>query len=117
MNIAEMYDGVKICLCAERTDRLWISVDAEIKDGRLTVSGQNLGEPCEQFWGADEYEYWYRFDKTNTEKLLTSLSKDDANPIEQIKRKFTGESACRELRSWCEKEGILFEFSNWSSVS
>ena len=114
MNIAEMYDGVKICLCAERTERLWISVDAEIKDGRLTISGQDLGEPCEQFLGSDEYEYWYRFDEINTEKILAGLSKEGANPIEQIKRRFTGKSACRDLRSYCEEENILFDFLNWS---
>ena len=115
MNIAELYDRVTICLCAERTERLWISVDAEIKDGKLTVSGQDLGAPCEQFWGSDEYEYWYRFDEENTEKMLECLSENDTNPIEQIKRRFSGESACRDLRSYCEEKEILFDFSNWSS--
>ena len=113
MSIAERYEGTKLCLCDERTERLWISVDAEIKDGKLIVSGQDLGEPCRRFWGSDEYEYWYSFDEENTEKLLFLLSKDGTDPVEQLQKCFNGTTACRSLRAFCEAKGIAFQFGNW----
>ena len=117
MGIAEQYEGTKLCLCEERSDRLWVSVDAEFFDKKLTVLGQDLGEPCEQFWGSYEYEYWYCFDEEGTEALLESLAQNGKDPVEEFGNCFSGLNACRNLRNYCEKEKIPFEFSNWSSVS
>ena len=115
MSIAARYEGTNHCLCNERTEHLWVSVDARITDGKLTVSGQDLGEPCKRFWGSDEYEYWYIFDEENTEKLLFLLSKEGTDPVEQLQKHFNGMTACRSLRTFCEAEGIAFQFSNWIS--
>ena len=114
MDIAKRYEGTEICLCKERTEQLWVTVYAEIKEGKMTVSGQDLGEPCERFWGSDEYEYWYSFDEENTEKILMRLSENDADPIEEFQKRFFGMTAYRKLRSFCETEGIVFRFNNWA---
>ena len=38
------------------TEALWVTVWAEIKDGKLTVSGQDLGQPVKEWFGSDEFE-------------------------------------------------------------
>ncbi len=50
-------DMTEIELCCHRTEALWVTVWAEIKDGKLTVSGQDLGQPVKEWFGSDEFEY------------------------------------------------------------
>ena len=49
-------DMTAIELYCHRTEALWVTVWAEIKDGKLTVSGQDLGQPVKEWFGSDEFE-------------------------------------------------------------
>ena len=49
-------DMTEIELYCHRTEALWVTVWAEIKDGKLTVSGQDLGQPVKEWFGSDEFE-------------------------------------------------------------
>ena len=39
-------------------------LDVSFTGGGLEFRGQDLGRSVEDFWGSDEYEYWYRFDRS-----------------------------------------------------
>ena len=41
---------------------------ARIKDGKLTVEGQDLGDVPLEWFGSDEHKYYYNFDWPNIEK-------------------------------------------------
>ena len=110
---SEEYNGIEITLCEERTAKLWVTVTAYIKDGKLTIEGQDLGDAPMTFFGTDEYEYYYFFDKDNTEKLLTEISLNVNDPISELQQRFSGMTACRDLRAFCEKHGIKYCFDSY----
>ena len=83
-------DMTEIELYCHRTDALWVTVWAEIKDGKLTVSGQDLGRPVKEWFGSDEFEYSCSFDDSNTRKLLSILSENGSDPIAVLKERFSG---------------------------
>ena len=105
-------DIIGLVLCDYRTDRVEVHVQADYCNGKLTISGQDLGPSVEAFWGDSDYEYWYSFDKENTEKLLSAIhGKHD--PETALLREFSGEGGCRALRKICEKNGIRYRFDSW----
>ena len=57
---SEEYNGIEITLCEERTAKLWVTVTAYIKDGKLTIEGQDLGDAPMTFFGTDEYGRTHR---------------------------------------------------------
>lgn len=111
---AEAFNGMEITLCDEKTEALWVSVRAYIKDGKLTIEGQDLGEAPKEFFGSDEYEYYYFFDKDNTNKLFQELSETGNHPISEFQQRFSGLTACRDLREFCEKREIKYRFESWT---
>ena len=110
MALIEALTGREITLCEYRTEELWVTVWARLKNGELTVEGQDLGDAPKKWLVDDEYEYFYFFDRTNTDKLLKLLGQDQKDHLECIKRHFSGLTACRDLRSFCEKNGIEYRF-------
>ncbi len=57
-------------LCDEHMPGLWVHVSAEVRDGCLRVSGQDLGSRVEEIMGRDEYEYFMDLDVNNTDRLF-----------------------------------------------
>ena len=108
-------DMTEIELCCHRTEALWVTVWAEIKDGKLTVSGQDLGQPVKEWFGSDEFEYECRFDESNTRKLLSILSENGSDPIEMLKERFSGSRGFGELKEFCNEANIPYEYFSWHS--
>ena len=110
LTLIEALTGREITLCEYRTEELWVTVWARLKNGELTVEGQDLGDAPKKWFGDDEYEYFYFFDQANTDKLLKLLGQDQKDPFECMKQHFSGLTACRDLRSFCEENGIEYRF-------
>lgn len=104
--------GIRLCaqLCEYRSEKLWVTVWAYITDGKLTVEGQDLGDAPKTWFGDDEYEYFYYFDRANTSKLMQILAQGQKDPAAAFKQRFSGLTACRDLRSFCEENGIKYRF-------
>ena len=63
----------KVTLCEERGETS-IYIDAEItKDGTLQLSGQDLGQAPEEFWGDSDYEYWLVIPADQKDRVLLAL--------------------------------------------
>ena len=107
---------MKIELCKERSERLWCTITADLTDGRLSVSGHDMGPAVEEFFGDDEHEYAVSLDAANAKKLFLTLQCDDKSDEEKlqvIKRKFHGNRADSELREYCKDHEIETSFWCW----
>ena len=108
-------DMTAIELCCHRTEALWVTVWAEIKDGKLTVSGQDLGQPVKEWFGGDEFEYSCSFDESNTRKLFSALSDSSSDPIKAFMERFSGPRGFWELKDFCNEANIPYEYFSWHS--
>ena len=110
-------DFDSFCLCKYRDgSRLWVNVSAQIKNGCLLISGQDLGDCVKEHFDDTDYEYWYSFDTENTKLLITRLSeqKQKLDVKELLSDDFSGLDGCRNLRNFCEKFGIKYDFSSYA---
>ncbi len=97
-------------LCQEKTDRVQISVWAEITDRCLKISGQDLGAAVVDHFGDDEYKYFYNFSEENT-VLLISLLTDNLHDFKDIFiQRFNGTNGIRCLTEFCQANDIAFQF-------
>jgi hypothetical protein len=106
----------KFCLCEYKDgSRLWVNVWAAIRNGCLLISGQDLGDIVRERFCDSDYEYWYSFDVENTKLLFTNLSEQnpELDAKELLNNNFSGLSGCIELRSFCEKFGVKYDFSSY----
>ena len=108
-----MEDFRNLVLCDWHSARVDVHVSAELKDGELTLSGCDNGPAAEEFWCDSDYEYWYSFDRVNTQKLLSAIG-GEADPQAALLREFSGEGGCRRLRAFCEENGIACRFGSWA---
>ncbi len=108
-------DMTEIELYCHRTEALWVTVWAEIKGGKLTVSGQDLGGPVEKWFGSSEFEYEFRFDESNTRKLFSALSENGSDPIVALKERYSGPRGFWKLKDFCDKANIPYEYFSWYS--
>lgn len=113
----ELYNGTELTLCDHRTERLWVSVRARIEEGKLTVEGQDLGDVPKEWFGSDEFEYFYNFDESSTEKLFQLLSGGQEDPVTELRRRFSGMDGCRNLSTFCKENGIRYQYFSWVSDS
>ncbi len=109
----EMKDFTGLTLCNWHGDRVEVHVRADMTDGALTFSGQDLGPYVEQVWGDSDYEYWYSLDRENTGKLLSAIH-GEQDPQAALLREFSGEGGCRKLRQTCEGNGIRYNFHSYA---
>ena len=108
-------DMTEIELYCHRTEALWVTVWAEIKDGKLTVSGQDLGQPVKEWFGGDEFEYSCSFDESNTRKLFSAFSENGSDPIKAFIERFSGPRGFWELKDFCNEANIPYEYFSWHS--
>ena len=54
-----MKDIIGLVLCDYRTDRLEVHVQADYCNGKLTISGQDLGTVVEDAWGDSDSNVVY----------------------------------------------------------
>ena len=103
-----------VTLCESKQERVSIHVTASLVDGKLIISGQDIGEASEEFWGDSDYEYWLTIPVTDTQKLFKLLctADPDADPMDVLQNRFYGESAFSDLRAFCQRHGISAAFNS-----
>jgi hypothetical protein len=100
----------RLVLCNEKTPRVDVFVSAEISEGCLKISGQDLGEAPKSTFGEDEHEYFYDFDRENTKRLFALLTPEREDPAEVLVREFSGMNGCLKLREFCDANRIKYRF-------
>ncbi len=109
-------NGRKIELVHEENSSGSFYIDVSLKDGELCFSGQDFGKSVEDFWGSDEYEYWYRFAPGQTEDLWRLLGCAEAplsKKLTVLKARVHDLSSFTELRELCDKNGITYGFYSY----
>ncbi|MFW9919324.1 MAG: hypothetical protein ACFFED_06980 [Candidatus Thorarchaeota archaeon] len=89
----------------EKRGETSIFIDAEIDDeGRLVVSGQDIGRAPKEFWGDSDYEYWVIIPPEEKDKLLLALIelvyKDDLYLVSKFRDFLSQKGIKRESGSW-----------------
>ncbi|MFW9845631.1 MAG: hypothetical protein ACFFD6_02700 [Candidatus Thorarchaeota archaeon] len=83
-----------------------IFIDAEIdKEGRLVLSGQDIGELPEKHFGDSDYEYWVIVPRDQKDRILLSL-------MEKLYADNT--KAVSEFMDLMKSKGIPYEFGTWT---
>jgi len=82
-----------------------ILIDVEItEDGRLEISGQDLGEAPQKFWGDSDYEYWVSVRPEHKDWVLLAL----------IEKLYGGNSSAdSDFMEFLRSKGIPYEFGSW----
>jgi hypothetical protein len=83
-----------------------VLIDVEIaEDGRLEVSGQDLGDAPEKYWGDSDYEYWVSVRTEHKDRLLLAL----------MEKLYGGNSSVvSEFMEFLKSRGIPYEFGSWA---
>ncbi|MEA5017432.1 MAG: hypothetical protein VB009_01785 [Erysipelotrichaceae bacterium] len=108
-----MVDFTNLILCDEKTTIAYVYVSASLTKGCFLISGQDIGEDLEKYFGKDEHEYFYAFDKENTKRLSSLLRKENADIKKVLLNKFAGLDGCAALRTFCEKNNIEYDLSTY----
>ena len=108
-----MKDFKDLVLCNWYSPRVEVHVRADLLNGCLTLAGQDLGPYVQEVWEDLDYEYWYSFDRENTETLFSVIHGEEA-PEEALLWNFGGEGGCRKLREICEIYGIQYDFHSYA---
>ena len=106
-------DFKDLVLCDHNGERVYVNVTADIIDGALTVSGNDVGEAVEDFWSDEDYEYWYKFTPEETARLLKLIG-GEQDPQSALLEHFSGERGCSKLREFCDQNKIQYTFDSWA---
>jgi len=111
----ELANFKSIVLCEEFNPQSNISVCvwASLTDGCLLISGQDLGDALEYYFGKDEHEYFYSFDQSNTNLLFDLLKEEKVNIKNTLINKFGGREGCETLEKFCKTNNIKYDFSTY----
>jgi len=91
-------------------------IDVSFENGGLGFSGQDFGSSVGDSWGSDEYEYWYRFDRSQADALWSLLGCAGASQAEKLavlKARVHDLHSFIELRELCDKNGINYGFFSY----
>ncbi len=100
-------DFSELTLCNYKDDHLDSFVTAEVKDGKLTISGQDFNMLAEELFGDSEYEYFYALNQENT-LLLATLLKGETF-AEALVNYFSGLDGCKQFREFCDAHNIEYK--------
>lgn len=113
----------EIVLRDVQKDGNYYHLEAVLEQGKFTIQGHDMGRTVEEFWGEDEYEYWYEFDQGNTEHLFKAILAGMASDISDM----SGDELLKsfqiwigkkpdeaKLRTFCEETGIKYQFFSYS---
>ena len=96
----------------QKADHLSTSASIRINNGEITFESVDYGNNVEAFFGgAKSVDYTIRIDQSNTKQLLESLG---INFKEEVKKKFGGVDARRELLNYCDENGIKYKEDIWT---
>ncbi len=74
-------------------------------NGDLVLSGQDLGDGPQQFWGDDEYEFWVTVSAEHKDAVLLAL----------LEARFGGDPAAVDtFRAFLTEYGIPGKFETWT---
>ena len=84
-----------------------LTIYLHLKDGKLTISGQDFSMLVEELFGDSEYEYFYALNQENT-LLLAALLKGETF-AEALVNYFSGLDGCKRFREFCDAHNIEYE--------
>jgi hypothetical protein len=105
---------MSVILCKENSNRIEVTVSADIAGECLKISGQTIENARREMRRAEKYLYSYAFDKHNTQRLYKVLSNDngESSLMDLVVKNFSGMNGCRTLREICEENNISYSFSS-----
>lgn len=106
-------DIEKFVLHKEKTDRLQMTVWAEVSEGCLKITGQDFGAEPLAFFGKEEYEYFYTLNKQNTAKLVALLNATSDSFKDTLLERFSGIDGTMHLRRLFEANSIKYKFFSY----
>ena len=86
-------------------------LDASICDGKLRLSGQDIGPTVEKFFGENEYEFWYDFSVDDTNRLKLLFHTDDL--LVALKEYFDNQDCLESFCLLCKESGIDYSTFSW----
>ena len=106
----------EISLCAQKGSYVSIYVDASLHEGELTISGQDIGQAADDFWGDNDYEYWLTLPPESAEKFfkLICANSPGEDLLDVLQKRFHGTGAFSGIRSFCASHGIEARFDSYS---
>lgn len=78
-----------------------------LPSGELQFEGQDFCELAEEFYGDEEYEYYYLFDLESTNNLKSILQADDL--IDSLVKFYKGEMSSKKLFKLCDDNDIKYK--------
>lgn len=112
-NQATIKEFKDLVLCDYSDKGISIHVTASLQDGKLIISGDDIGDSVQELWQDDDYEYWYELGKEETHKLLEVIGGLD-DPENSIKKEFSGTEGCEKFRKVCEENHIQYGFYSYA---
>jgi len=96
---------LKVKLCEKRGDTS-VFISAEITDeGHLLLSGQDVGEAPQEYWGDSDYEYWLVVAPQDKDRVLLAL----------LEKQYSGNTrAITELMGLLKARSIPYEFDSYA---
>lgn len=88
------------------------SFSISISDKQLCFEGAEYGEDCDEFFGKDEIEFYYKLDENGTFRMLTQLriKYGKKKSIEEIlKEEFAVEDGANYFTEYCKGNHIPYE--------
>jgi len=88
------------------------SFSISISDKQLCFEGAEYGADCDEFFGKDEIEFYYKLDENGTFRMLTQLriKYGKKKSIENILREeFAVEDGVNHFMEYCEKNFLTYE--------
>ena len=89
----------------EERGKTSIFIDAYIDDDDdLVISGQDLGEFPEKYWGDSDYEYWLTISSKDKDRVLLAL----------LESQYKGDlKVISNFRAKLEENDIPYDFGTW----
>ena len=101
-----------VTLCEVKLERVSIYVDASLVGGELHISGQDIGEAAEEFWGDSDYEYWLTLPAKDTKKFFKLICADSPgkDPLIVLQKSFTGKALLKVSERFAKSTGSQRNF-------
>lgn len=105
----------KVTLFDSKSERINTNVIAFFeKDGSLRIDGCDSGPLVKKMWDDFDYEYIITVKSADLPKLESKLKTTPNKLLEVIAKKFNGERAFSNFKSFVESHDIPFDFFTWA---
>ena len=85
--------------------------------GQLIFDGYDIGKTVEDAWGDSDYEYGYKIEAVEVDKLYSLLGIEDSNRhslLLELKKRFEGNKAYSEFGNFMTENNIDYTGSTWA---